>query len=472
MQVSKTSDPWTAYAPDADSPWNLARVVHLHRRAGFAATWGEVQRDLKDGPAKSIERVLRGQSTSPAEFDRTSTLLADAAISNRDAGRLKAWWVYRMFFGPDPLTERLTLTWHSHFATSLEKVRDPGKMYRQNDLMRRHGRGKFADLLTRVVKDPAMLVWLDADRNRKGRPNENLAREVMELFTLGVGNYSEKDVKEAARALTGWALAGGERSLGASPAMMMNTGSGFRFDRAAHDSEEKTILGKSGAWTGDDLLKMLLEHPATARRLAFRMGEMFFGEKVLEPAAFDALAAGLREHDLDINWGISTILRSRLFFLENNLRTRILGPVEFVVSSARMLETFAEPPSTLLLADWAARLGQDLFMPPNVGGWPGGRQWISTQSMIGRANFVAALLEGRLTRAQAPLDVLALGDRHGASDSLESLLGFISQLVLGSPLDAQKMANLLRTVGSTRPTPEAARKVAALVLASPEASIG
>jgi uncharacterized protein (DUF1800 family) len=471
MQVSKTSNPWIAYAPETDGPWDLARVVHLHRRAGFAATWREIQRDLKDGPGRSIERVLQGKGDSHAEFQRTSTLLADAAISAHDAGRLKAWWVYRMFFGPDPLAERLTLTWHNHFATSLEKVRDPGKMFHQNELLRRHGRGKFAELLPRVVKDAAMLVWLDADQNRKGRPNENLAREVMELFTLGVGHYSENDVKEAARALTGWTLAGGEQLIGTNPAMMMDGGSGFRFDRARHDPAEKNILGKSGHWTGDDLLKMLLEHDATARRLANRLGEMFFGEKVLEPADLDALAAGLREHDLDINWGVSTILKSRLFFLENNLRTRVLGPVEFVVSSARMLETFAEPPSTLLLADWAARLGQDLFMPPNVGGWPGGRQWISTQSMIGRANFVAALVEGRLTRSQTPVDVLSLAQQHGASDSMKSLLSFFSQLVLGTALDERKQENFLNAVGSTKPTAETARKLAALVLACPEASI-
>jgi uncharacterized protein (DUF1800 family) len=472
MQVSKTSDPWIAYAPDTDAPWNLARVVHLHRRAGFAMTWREIQRDLKDGPTRSIERVLQGKGDSPAAFEQTATLLADSAVGARDGGRLKAWWVYRMFFGPDPLAERLTLAWHNHFATSLEKVRDPARMFRQNELLRRYGRDRFAELLTRVVKDPAMLVWLDADQNRKGRPNENLAREVMELFTLGVGHYSESDVKEAARALTGWALAGGEQLIGANPAMMMESGRGFRFDRARHDPDEKNILGKSGNWTGDDLLKMLLEHPATARRLAFRLSEMFFGEKVLEPAALDALAAGLREQDLDINWGVSTVLRSRLFFMENNLRTRVLGPVEFVVSSARMLETFAEPPSTLLLADWAARLGQDLFMPPNVGGWPGGRQWISTQSMIGRANFVAALVEGRLTRSQTPVDVLALAEQHGASDSTKSLLSFLSQLVLGTSLDERKQANFLDAVGSAKPTADAARKLAALVMASPEASIG
>ena len=157
-------------------------------------------------------------------------VIGDAAVGSNNINRLKAWWVYRMIFTPDPLTERLTMLWHNHFATSNLKVRNVGFMRNQNEILRKFSRGPFSQLLTKTVRDPAMLSWLDADANRKGNPNENLAREIMELFTLGVGNYTENDIKEAARALTGWTVKEGT----------------FVFDAAQHDQGPKTIFGRSG----------------------------------------------------------------------------------------------------------------------------------------------------------------------------------------------------------------------------------
>src|SRR5690242_2084781 len=169
------ADPWAPYAPDQKSPWHLRRVVHLHRRAGFAATWGELQRDLKDGPRASIDRLLMGKARAdgvPADFADVAALLARSA---GDPERLKAWWVYRMLFGPDPLTERLALLWHNHFATSIAKVREAGTMRRQNETFRKYAHAPFGELLGAVLRDPAMLIWLDAPANRKRHPNENLA---------------------------------------------------------------------------------------------------------------------------------------------------------------------------------------------------------------------------------------------------------------------------------------------------------
>ena len=203
---------WARYEPDTEEPWDLRRVVHLHRRAGFAATWDELQRDLRDRPEATIARLLEGRSRAsgvPEGFEATSTLLADAAVASNDPARLKAWWVYRMAFGPDPLGERLTLMWHGHFATGNLKVDDLALMRRQNVTLRRLARAPFAELLGAAARDPALLVWLDAPANRKGHPNENFARELMELFTVGIGPYSEADVKEAARALTGRAVEAG-----------------------------------------------------------------------------------------------------------------------------------------------------------------------------------------------------------------------------------------------------------------------
>src|SRR5262249_46036096 len=252
-------------------PWNVRRVVHLHRRAGFGATWDEIQRDLADGPGASVDRLLAGKARAkgvPADFEGTSSRLLTATDLSHDAGRLKAWWVYRMLFGPDPLGERLTLLWHNHFATSNEKVADLAAMRRQNECFREYARAPFGRMLDAAVRDPALLVWLDAPANRKGHPNENLARELMELFTLGVGHYTEADVKEAARVLTGWTVTEGR----------------FVEVPARHDDGPKTVLGRTGAWHGQDLLRMLLEHPATARRLAGRVCELFFGETAVAEA--------------------------------------------------------------------------------------------------------------------------------------------------------------------------------------------
>ncbi len=225
------ADSWAAYTPDDKAPWNFPRVVHLHRRAGFAAPWSEIQCDLKDGPKASVDRVLNGKSAMegvPEKFAGTSDLLGESAASSRDPARLKAWWVFRMLFGPDPLTERLALMWHNHFSTSNLKVENLAAMRTQNELFRALSRKPYGELLNAVVRDPATLLWLDAPANRKGKPNENLARELMELFSMGIGHYTEADVKEAARALTGWTV----------------TDDAFAFNEKGHDDGEKTILGK------------------------------------------------------------------------------------------------------------------------------------------------------------------------------------------------------------------------------------
>src|SRR6266404_1158061 len=342
VQVEK---PWAPYAPSEAAPWNLRRVVHLHRRAGFAATWSEIQRDLKDGPQASIDRLLAGKACSegvPNDFAKTAALLGDSAAASGDPARLKAWWIYRMLFGPDPLGERLTLMWHNHFATSNLKVENLEAMRRQNELFRELARAPFGDLLNRAVHDPALLIWLDAPANRKGHPNENLARELMELFTLGIGHYTEEDVKEAARTLTGWTL----------------VEDAFAEVAVRHDDGEKVILGRKGPWKGDDLVRMLLDHPATAQRLAMRICELLMGEGTVKSADLDALAKGLRVNRLNIGWGVETVLRSQAFFADGNLGRRVLGPVETVIGAARALELFEPPSSTLVLAEWAARLGQ------------------------------------------------------------------------------------------------------------------
>jgi uncharacterized protein (DUF1800 family) len=447
------AESWAPYTPDDKSPWDLRRVVHLHRRAGFAATWSEIQRDLKDGPKASVDRVLAGKAPMqgvPADFAATANLLGESAATSRDPARLKAWWVYRMMFGPDPLTERLALMWHNHFATSNLKVENLTLMREQNELFRTLGRKRFGELLGAVVRNPATLIWLDAPANRKGTPNENLARELMELFSMGIGNYTEVDVKEAARALTGWTI----------------NNDAFTENAKAHDDGEKTILGKKGKWKGEDLVRMVLEHPATAKRIAWRICQEFLGEKALRSADSASLAADMGKHDLDIGWAVETVLRSQLFFSEDNLGNRVKSPVDYVIGAARALELFEPPSSTLVLAEWCGRLGQDLFYPPNVGGWPGGRSWLTTRSLVGRANYAAALVEGKLVGRPGPMDANALAKRHGAEDAL----AFYTRLLLGTE-PAPEWRQRISASSHADDDGERARRVVALILAMPEAQL-
>jgi len=416
--------PWAPYKPTDAAPWNLERVVHLHHRAAFAATWAEVQRDLRDGSDVAVTRLLEGQARLegvPESFESLATIIGQAAVDSGSAERLKAWWLYRCLFTPHPLQERLTLMWHNHFATSNLKVGDLRLMKRQNDIFRRHALSSFGDLLTAAIRDPALLNWLDAPANRKAHPNENLARELMELFTLGIGHYTEEDVKQSARALTGWTVRQGD----------------FIEQPTAHDDGEKTILGRTGNWNGSDLLKTLLEQPAAAHRLASRLCLEFLGEHVVDDKALDELANGLRLNNLDIRWGVETILRSELFFSAPNLMSRVCDPVSFVVGPLRALEFWRHPPGTIVMADWLRRMDQDLFYPPNVGGWPGGRAWLSTRTILARSNFMAALVAGELSSPVHPPDLARLIANHSGdtAQTTGEKVRFLSQLLFGLTMD-------------------------------------
>jgi uncharacterized protein (DUF1800 family) len=468
------TDAWASYEPNDEAPWNRQRVVHLHRRAGFAATWPQIERDLNDGPQQAVERVLGQRSAGgppaisksgesaldsaggpPAAtgFEAMARTIGDAAVASGNPNRLKAWWLYRMLFSPDPLGERLTLMWHNHFATSNRKVQDLALMREQNDLLRQHARSTFSELLHAVVKHPAMLVWLDADANRKGRPNENLARELLELFTLGVGNYNENDVHAAARALTGWAVVGGR----------------FGFREARHDSGEKVFLTHHGQLNGDQLLQQLLAHDATAERIASRICGLFFGESAIGEIERDALAEGLRQNNLNVGWAVETVLRSRLFFADTNIRSRVAGPVECLVGAVTALELTVPPPSTLLLAEWTTRIGQDLFYPPNVGGWSEGRAWLSSQAVLARANFAATLVEGRVWHPPQTPDLWHLVQRHRPSKDVVEAVAWFADLLWGSA--PQQAVSEVLTAVKNEPEDRRLRFAVALLLARPESQL-
>lgn len=444
---------WAPYTPSNAAPWNVQRAVHLNRRAAFGAAWNEIQRDLAGSPQEAVGRILAGTSRIegvPANFESLSGVIGQAAVDSGSAERLKAWWLYRCLFSPHPLEERLTLLWHCHFATSNLKVNDLKLMKRQNDTFRRLALAPFGEMLAAMLCDPALLEWLDAPANRAGHPNENLGRELLELFTLGVGHYSEEDVKATARALTGRTVRQGE----------------FRLQEAAHDNKPKTILGQSGNFGGDDLVKVLCDQPATARRLAWRLKGEFCGEGVVGDAALGELAEGLRAHHLDIRWGTETILHSELFFSEANLGSRVADPVSFAVGPLRALQCWRQGPSTLVLAEWVSRMGESLFYPPNVAGWPGGRAWLSTRTVVARANYAAALVGGGLSNPPQPVDLAGIAAGVGGEDESTERGRMLSQLLVGR-VDEEFVAN----AGAAGADQEALRAAVRKLLSGPGAQL-
>lgn len=444
---------WSPYKATAESPWNLRRAVHLHRRAGFAAPWTTLQRDLEEGHEASISRILNGNVNDKSMGREGLTkAIGDAAVGSSNPQRLKAWWLQRMLNTKDPLGERLTLMWHNHFATSNRKVKSLPLMRGQNEIFLQHGRAPFGELLAATVKHPAMMIWLDGDSNRKGKANENLARELLELFTLGVGNYSERDVKESARALTGWTVINDQ----------------FENRKTRHDDGELTILGKTQPFDGDQLLDLLLKHPATAKRVAWRICKTFMGENVVDKAAMEQLAKGLVANQMNISWAVETVLRSELFFSDANIRSKVIGPAENIVGTIRCLELDQSPPSTMILADWIQRMGLDLFYPPNVGGWNEGRSWLGSRMVIARANFATALSSGDLWHPSLTPDLDQLATGHGAADDLESKVNWLCQLLMGEA--SKEMVN--ETIAAVKESNPGFATAAATLLCKPESLLG
>lgn len=366
---------WAAYFPNGGNPWDSKKVAHLLRRATFGARLEQLKIGLDLRPASLVSSLLQGDDDQ-IEFESKMHSLVETAIASHDVRQLQAAWVVRMLSSPHPLQERLTLFWHDHFATSQAKVDSLRLMQQQNDTLRQHALGHFSDLLTAMVRDPAMLIWLDSDTNRKGNPNENLAREVFELFSLGVDNYTEDDIKEAARALTGWSVQN-ERAV---------------FDPSKHDSGPKTILGQTGRWTAGDVARIALQQPACARFLVRKIFREFVSETVeLRDELLDPLADEYRLRDYDTAWLLGTIFRSWVFYSDAAIGQRIKSPVEFLIGAVRTLGGQASP---VKLAEACDTLGQSLFFPPSVKGWDGGTEWIDPNAVLLRQNLAYQLTRG------------------------------------------------------------------------------
>jgi uncharacterized protein (DUF1800 family) len=396
---------WTPFVPTAEDPWDLRKAAHLHRRAGFGATRAELARDVAAGPAASVGRFLDPPDSSEEERAVHESLRA-GAVSWTDARRLRAYWMYRMLFGGDPLRERLTLFWHGHFATSLTKVESVTALAAQVDTLRARALGGFAGLLEAIVADPAMLVWLDGGASRRERPNENFAREFLELFTLGQGAFSERDVREAARAFTGWVPVG---RLG----MPGDSNPKFTFDDEDHDPGPKTFLGQTGCWKAADIVRIVLARPEAARQLARKLYRAFVADEPdPAPELIEPLAETLRTGDYSIAQVMGKILSSRHFYSQAAYRHRIKSPAEFTVGLLRMLEVPRPKVNLMAAATACTKQGQELFAPPGVNGWDGGTSWINSSSFLERLNWATDIVWGYPDRGVPPFDPGAWLDGH------------------------------------------------------------
>jgi len=383
-------------------------AAHLLRRAGFGGTSQEIERYASMSPSFAAETLTHfadasGLPPPPDVYDPRAALFAlrgelrgADSTAKRQARQsirremvrsilsLQNWWLGRMLATPAPLQEKMTFFLHGHFTTAaIQKGVWPAYVWQQNQLYRSNALGNLRDLTLAVSKDPAMLLYLDNALNNKAHPNENYARELMELFTLGHGNYTEEDVRQSARAFTGWSL---------------NRKAGTFFDnRRIHDDGVKTFLGRSGNFDGTDIVNIIYQQAACPKFWAEKLlSEFVYGNP--EPALIEQVAALIHRHDYALAPVMSTLLQSNVFYAERAYRALVKSPVEYVVGTHKAFGLAAIVPGSLPAL---RAMGQVLFYPPNVAGWPGGAAWITSQTVISRQNFVAQLVNSQQMRQGA-----------------------------------------------------------------------
>ena len=300
---------------------------------------------------------------------------------NQQAKELKMWWYKEMIKTDSPLTEHLTLFWHNHFTSGYKKVRSPKLMFNQNQIFRKNALGNFKTLLHEISKDPAMIIYLDNQQNRKEKPNENFAREVLELFTIGEGNYKEKDIKESARAFTG---------------LKVNNKTGeFFFNKKTYDDKNKTFFGKTGKFNGDDILNIILEQPKTSEFITKKFWKEFISDTPNKDEV-KRIANIFKNSNYEIKVLMKEILTSPFFNKKENYGNMIKSPVELIAGTFRLLNIpFEENDKNIeQIIKYSEKLGQDIFDPPNVKGWEGGTAWINSDSLTTRQQLLKRLTSG------------------------------------------------------------------------------
>lgn len=395
--------------------WTQREAAHLLNRAGFGGSPEQIQTLHSLGREKAVEQLLNppqgadqmdppgwavgeGDQTeeefskqmkdlererskmSAEEYDQARRKLRQQVqrTQRKTGGELQEWWFNSMLKTNTPLQEKMTLFWHDHFPSSLQKVRDPRLLYQQNVLFREFATGNFKELTQRIAVDPAMMRYLDTPQSQKGKPNENFARELLELFTLGEGNYTEQDIKEAARAFTGYTI---DRQTGK-----------VRHIDNRWDEGKKTFMGRTGPFNGEGIINIVFEQDACSRYVPKKLWEFFAYEKPSEEIV-GALANTFSEGNFEVVPVLRKIFLSEEFYSPQSVRTRIKSPVEFLVQMLRQLEIKeAVPERYLTLVQ--VQLGQQLLMPPNVAGWDWGKAWINTNSLLTRYNVAGMVTKG------------------------------------------------------------------------------
>jgi len=422
MGVSTIANP-TAMLPKAENSWTIFEAAHLLNRAGFGGAPGAIKSFHALGREKAVDSLFSSTDAidafplpswatpeaalaeSKSRFQQfRATRMATEGLSPEDAENKRreafkeiqrtnrehalegqSWWFRRMLKTEAPLREKMTLFWHDHFATSIQKVKQPFLLIRQNELFRNQAFGSFKDLTQSILMDPAMMLYLDTESSKKGQPNANFAREVMELFTLGEGNYTEQDIHEAARAFTGYQL---NRMNGK-----------VSHNKRQWDETDKTVFGKTGPFTGSDVINLIFEQKEPARFMAKKLWEFFVYEKPA-PSAVEALADIFQKADFKTGPLLREIFLSKEFYSESAMRSQIKCPVHYLVAMLKQLEIANPPAGFPITAE--QQLGQVLFMPPNVAGWDWGQAWINTNTLLTRYNLAGFLTKGA-GEAQMPM---------------------------------------------------------------------
>jgi hypothetical protein len=462
--------------------WDRTMAAHLINRAGFGGTPTEIDKIHAMGIDRAVDSLIQAEEDGDL-FPRPEILMPaqrvefkrrEKAASTEDERKeirrqlqqvertnmldLRLCWLNRMRYTSAPLREKATLFWHGHFATSNQKVNDTYMMWEQNETLRHHALGKFPEMLKAMSRDPAMIRWLDLGDSRKNHPNENFAREVMELFSLGEGHYTEKDIQESSRAFTGYRI-------------NYETAE-FRFQEKDFDPTPKTFFGKTGTFTGDDIIDAIVAQPQCARYIGRKLWVFFVKENPSDDKVSD-IAELLLSNGYDIGATLATIFKSADFYSQKVVHHQIKGPVQWMMQTTKVLEI--PLPDALVLENSLSSLGQVVFAPPNVKGWDGGRAWISASSLLYRYNLAAYLLSGKAhvlgggktKTAEIPLLTLAPPDKRMGSDLL---LDHLSFRIFNYPLPAKDRASFL-TFLEKHPVPytdETIRDLMQIMMSTPE----
>src|SRR5437868_3917835 len=400
-----------------------SQIAHLLRRAGFGATEAELAQYASLGFDGALDKLLNPEQVDDSATDQLLDPLATDLGDPKKIEPARFWWLNRMLYTRRPLQEKMTLFWHDHFATANSKVANSVLMLQQIQLFRDYGLGNFEVLLQKVTRDPAMLIWLDNRQNRKGAPNENYAREVQELFTVGIGNYSEQDIHEAARAFTGHTL---DKTLN------------YTFNKGQHDTGDKTFQGQTGNFDADDILGILVRNPATARFITTKLFTFFVYDNP-DSSTIDRLASTFVNTNSDMRSVLRDLFSGPEFLSPRAFHAQVKQPVDLVVGTLKSLNVqYVGPAATQVLR----RMGQDLLNPPDVSGWRGGPGWLNSTTLFERFNWANKLSSGRDSAKPYFLDPATQIQAH-AINSPDGLVDFYLGLLVDGDATPEARQSLI-----------------------------